>query len=262
MDFKPEKPEAFHEFAFPFEQNQYNHVKSYRIFLTGGSSGIGAAIANHLTHRGHRVFMTARNENSLREVAQKCPPEFIRFQAADVTMPNQLVGAVDSMMGHWGGIDVCIPNAGLGIFSPLQEAELSHWKTMVDINITGVLNTLHATLPELIKNRGHVIQIGSIAARNVFPNSGVYCATKHAVLALSESLRMEFREALAVTTINPGAVNTEFINQTENAALRESYRPQFEEGMSPEFIAEAIAMAMEAEGKGVFSEITVRPDRR
>lgn len=237
-------------------------MKSYRIFLTGGSSGIGAAIAQELTQRGHRVFLTARNESALRNVAGQCPKELVNFQVADVTQPDQMAAAVKDMASLWGGIDVCIPNAGLGIFSPLKEAELTQWKTMVDINIMGVLNTLHAALPELIKNRGHIIQIGSIAARNVFPNSGVYCATKHAVLALSESLRLEFREELAVTTINPGAVNTAFINQTENAELRESYRPQFEEGMSPGFIAEAIAMAIESAGKGVFSEITVRPDRR
>ena len=159
-------------------------------------------------------------------------------------------------------IDVCIPNAGLGIFSPLAEAQFEDWKTMIDVNVTGVLATLHAVLPSLVTNKGHVIQIGSIAARNVFPNSGVYCATKHAVLALSESLRMEFREDLAVTTINPGAVNTAFIDQTNNAELRESYRPQFEAGMDAGFIAEAIAQAIESAGRGVYSEITVRPDRR
>ena len=169
---------------------------------------------------------------------------------------------VERMVGAWGGIDVCIPNAGLGIFAPLAEAQFEDWKTMIDVNVTGVLATLHAALPSLVANKGHVIQIGSIAARNVFPNSGVYCATKHAVLALSESLRMEFREDLAVTTINPGAVNTAFIDQTNNAELRESYRPQFEAGMDAGFIAEAIAQAIESAGRGVYSEITVRPDRR
>jgi NADP-dependent 3-hydroxy acid dehydrogenase YdfG len=237
-------------------------VKSLRILITGASSGIGAATAHLLAERGHRIYALARNESALQELASAHPEGRIEWAQVDVTDDSAVRTAVAAMVDSWGGIDVCIPNAGLGIFSPLPEARFEDWKTMVDVNITGVLATLHAALPSLVANKGHVIQIGSIAARNVFPNSGVYCATKHAVLALSESLRMEFREDLAVTTINPGAVNTAFIDQTNNDTLRESYRPQFEAGMEAAFIAEAIAQAIEAQGRGVFSEITVRPDRR
>lgn len=237
-------------------------MKSLRILITGGSSGIGAATALLLASKGHRIHLLARNESALRSIADRVPVGQITWSIADVRNESEVAAGVQHMVDAWGGIDVCIPNAGLGIFSPLAQGKLEHWKEMVDVNINGVLTTLHAALPSLISNRGHVIQIGSIAARNVFPNSGVYCATKHAVLALSESLRIEFRDALAVTTVNPGAVNTAFIDQTPNDELRESYRPQFEEGMSPEFIAEAILMAIEAGGRGVFSEITVRPDRR
>ncbi len=237
-------------------------MKSLRILLTGGSSGIGAATAKVLTSAGHRVTLLARNTESLELVASSCPSDLVRFSQVDVTDEASVSQAVSASIDEWGGLDVCIPNAGLGIFAPLKEAALSDWKQMIDVNIGGVLNTLHACLPSLIENKGHVIQIGSIAARNVFPNSGVYCATKHAVLALSESLRLEFREDLAVTTINPGAVNTSFIDQTKDDELRENYRPQFEDGMQPEFIADAIAFAIESGGRGVFSEMTMRPDRR
>lgn len=237
-------------------------MKSLRILLTGGSSGIGAATAQALTAAGHRVTILARNEAALASVAELCPAESIRYQIVDVTNEHDVKLAVDAAIAQWGGIDACIPNAGLGIFEPLKTAELSDWKKMVDVNIGGVLNTLHACLPSLIENKGHVIQIGSIAARNVFPNSGIYCATKHAVLAISESLRIEFRDELAVTTINPGAVDTSFIDQTKDDELRENYRTQFEQGMQPGFIAEAIAFAVSSGGKGVFSEMTMRPDRR
>lgn len=237
-------------------------MNSLRILITGASSGIGAAAAHLLAERGHRIYALARTESALRQLAAAHPAGRIEWAQVDVTDDGAVRTAVAAMVDSWGGIDVCIPNAGLGIFSPLPEARFEDWKTMVDVNVTGVLATLHAALPSLVANKGHVIQIGSIAARNVFPNSGVYCATKHAVLALSESLRMEFREDLAVTTINPGAVNTAFIDQTNNETLRESYRPQFEAGMDAGFIAEAIAQAIEAKGRGVFSEITVRPDRR
>lgn len=237
-------------------------MKSLRILITGGSSGIGAATAELLAAKGHRIFLMARNAEAMQRLAHQLPDGTIECAAVDVRDHEAVKAAVDRMVDEWGGVDVCIPNAGLGIFSPLNEAQFEDWKTMVDVNVTGVLATLHAALPSLVFNKGHVIQIGSIAARNVFPNSGVYCATKHAVLALSESLRIEFREDLAVTTINPGAVNTAFIDQTNNTDLRESYRPQFEAGMDASFIAEAIAQAIESSGRGVYSEITVRPDRR
>lgn len=204
----------------------------------------------------------ARSTEAMQRLAEQHRDGAIECATVDVRDHHAVAAAVERMVGSCGGIDVCIPNAGLGIFSPLAEAQFEDWKTMIDVNVTGVLATLHAALPSLISNKGHIIQIGSIAARNVFPNSGVYCATKHAILALSESLRMEFREDLAVTTINPGAVNTAFIDQTNNAELRESYRPQFEAGMDAAFIAEAIAQAIESAGRGVYSEITVRPDRR
>jgi NADP-dependent 3-hydroxy acid dehydrogenase YdfG len=224
-------------------------VKSLRILLTGGSSGIGAATAKVLTEAGHRVSVLARNTESLERVARACPSDRIRYEKVDVTDEEAVKKTVQAAINEWGGIDVCIPNAGLGIFAPLKDASLSDWKTMVDVNIGGVLNTLHACLPSLVENKGHVIQIGSIAARNVFPNSGIYCATKHAVLAISESL-------------NPGAVDTSFIDQTKDDELRENYRPQFEQGMQPEFIADAIAFAIASGGRGVFSEMTMRPDRR
>ena len=204
----------------------------------------------------------ARNTEAMQRLAEQHPDGAIECATVDVRDHRTVAAAVERMVGAWGGIDVCIPNAGLGIFSPLAEAQFEDWKTMIDVNVTGVLATLHAALPSLISNKGHIIQIGSIAARNVFPNSGVYCATKHAVLAISESLRTEFKGQLAVTTLNPGAVNTPFIDRTTNAELRESYRPQFEAGMDAEFIAEAIAQAIESAGRGVYSEITVRPDRR
>ena len=133
---------------------------------------------------------------------------------------------------------------------------------MIEVNIQGVLSTLHAALPSLLQNKGHVINIGSLAARHVYPNSGVYCATKHAVLALSESLRVEFREALAVTIINPGSVNTPFIETTTNEELLTNYRPQFKAGMEAEYVAEAVLFAVESRGRGVVSEMTLRPDRR
>ena len=234
---------------------------SLRIWITGASTGIGAATAVALAKAGHRVFLTARNLAQLEETCAAYP-DLMEFAACDVTQADQVQACWEQQMKRWGGLDALIPNAGIGYFDPLKQAKLTEWQAMVDVNITGVLNTIHAALPALVASKGHVINIGSIAARQVFPNSGVYCATKHAVLAISESLRTEFREDLAVTTINPGAVNTPFIDRTTNDSLRSDYRPRFDEGMSPEYVAEAILFALESRGKGVVSELTIRPDRR
>jgi NADP-dependent 3-hydroxy acid dehydrogenase YdfG len=235
-----------------------------RIFITGASSGIGAATARTLVNKGWQVAAFARNAaalEALKSELAEATGTLMPF-VGDVTVPESVVAAVEQAVAEWGGLDAVIPNAGLGYFDPLPQGKLAEWHEMVNININGVLTTLHATLPVLAANKGHVINIGSLAARQVFPNSGVYCATKHAVLALSESIRLEYRNDVAVTTINPGAVNTAFIDKTTNESLRADYRPQFDEGMTAEFVADAIATALEARGRGVFSEITLRPDRR
>lgn len=239
-------------------------MKTKNILITGASSGIGARTAVKLCSEGHRVVGVARREDRLQDVAKECEQYKGKFIAlsCDVRSEEDLKTVVNNMIERFGGIDVLIPNAGLGYFNPLEEGTLEEWKNMVDINIMGMLNTLHASLPHLLKSKGHVINIGSVAARNVFKLSGVYCATKHAVLAMSESLRMEYPNELAVTTINPGHVNTEFIDTTNNEEIRETSRSGFNSGMSPDFIAQAISDAISAEGIAIYSEVTLRPDRR
>ena len=161
---------------------------------------------------------------------------------------------------RFGGIDVVVPNAGLGIFANLAEAELKDWHTMVDVNVNGVLTTLHTCLPHLVEAQGLVIFIGSVASRHVFAYSGIYCATKHAVLAMGEAIRQDLKGKVASTTICPGAVDTDFIEQTRDSDLLDQYRPNFKKGMRPEFIAEHVLFAIEHRGKGVISDITLRPD--
>lgn len=239
-------------------------MRKKNILITGASSGIGARTAVKLCSEGHNVVGVARRLDRLKDVAAECcelPGEFVAL-SCDVRSSDEVKNVVDAMIDRFGGIDVIVPNAGLGYFNKFDEAPLEEWKNMVDINITGVLNTIHASLPHLLKAKGHVINIGSVAARNVFELSGVYCATKHAVLAISEGLRMEFTNQLAVTTINPGHVNTDFIEVTSNDEIREKSREGFESGMSPDFIAKAISDTIAAEGTAIYSEVTLRPDRR
>jgi|TARA_B110000459_G_C16612953_1_gene497167 NADP-dependent 3-hydroxy acid dehydrogenase YdfG len=236
------------------------------VFITGASSGIGASIVEILCNEGMNVFGFARREEKLEKLKQTIIDKgfsgSFTFASGDITSSSDLNLAVEKCIEHYCDLDVVIPNAGLGYFNPLLEGKMEEWEEMIDVNIKGVLRTIHATLPHLVKSKGAIINIGSVAARQVFANSGVYCMTKHAVLAMSESLRIELGNTVSITTINPGAVNTTFIDKTNNVALRKEYKSNFESGMSPEFIAEAVLQTIKAEGKGIYSEITLRPDRR
>ena len=235
------------------------------VFLTGASSGIGAAIARLLVAEGHRVMGTARRQDLLEAVAEEANAGAsgdgrMVTRVVDVLNAASQREAVEACVAEFGHIDVAIPNAGLGVFSPLEKAELTDWLTMVDVNVKGVLITLHACLPHLVASKGLFVNIGSVASRNVFPNSGVYCATKHAVLALGEAIRQDLGKQVASTTICPGAVNTAFIEQTRDAELLDKYRPGFKDGMPPEFVARQVLLAMEGRGDGIVSDITIRPD--
>jgi NADP-dependent 3-hydroxy acid dehydrogenase YdfG len=230
-----------------------------KILITGATSGIGRATAELAAKNGHTLFLSGRNETSLSELSSEL--NAAGFFAADVVQTAEVSQLVEEAKKTMGGIDVLLNNAGLGIFDPLENARLEDWHTMIDVNIKGVLNVLHATLPHLIESNGHLINLGSLASHYVFPNSGIYCATKHAVFAISESVRTELAKKIRVTTISPGSVNTPFVEQTKNNELLNQLRPSFAAGMPVEWVAQQILNAIEVpEGVNV-SEIIMRPFR-
>ena len=230
-----------------------------KILITGATSGIGRATAELAAKNGHELFLSGRNETSLSELSSEL--NAAGFFAADVVQTAEVSQFVEDAKKTMGGIDVLLNNAGLGIFDPLENARLEDWHTMIDVNIKGVLNVLHATLPHLIESNGHLINLGSLASHYVFPNSGIYCATKHAVFAISESVRTELAKKIRVTTISPGSVNTPFVEQTKNNELLNQLRPSFAAGMPVEWVAQQILNAIEVpEGVNV-SEIIMRPFR-
>lgn len=230
------------------------------IFLTGASSGIGRATALLLAANGHKVFATARNAAALLSLKQANEAN-ITTAVADVCVPAEMKAAVEQCVTKYGKVDVLINNAGLGIFDPVGEGKLEDWHRMVDVNVKGLLTTTHLLLPELRKVRGHFINITSVAAHNVFPNSGVYCSTKHAVLAISEAIRLELGTEVRVTSISPGAVNTAFIDQTSNKDLLGNYKDYFASGLSADDIANQIQYAIDAPQHSVISEIIIRPNK-
>jgi NADP-dependent 3-hydroxy acid dehydrogenase YdfG len=231
------------------------------ILITGASSGIGAATAKKLSENGHLLLLASRSKEKLDGLNQRLGGQHV-VAALDVCDYNALSSAVNDFSQKNGGLDVLVNNAGLGIFDPMVDGKIEDWHQMVDVNIKGLLNAIHCSLPLLKEAKGHLLNIGSVAAHHVFPNNGVYCATKHAVLAISESLRLELSSELRVTTISPGAVNTPFIDQTNNEDLLKNYKSYFAAGLDPMVIANQIAWAIEAPKEVVLSEIIVRPNKQ
>ena len=229
-----------------------------RIIITGASSGIGAATAKQLAEKGHQLVIAARRTAPL-EVLVKLYPDHVKSISCDVRNEIEVQAMIDLCVSSFGGVDVLVNNAGMGVFDPLIEAKLDDWHMMIDVNIKGLLNCVYSALPHLIKSKGHVVNLGSVASHSVFANSGVYCSTKHAVLAISESLRIEHGNDIHVTTISPGQVNTEFIDQTSNAELLKDYKPYFEAGMTADLIAQQVVYTIEAPANAVISEIIIRP---
>lgn len=231
------------------------------IVLTGASSGIGEATARALSDSPHVLIMLARNEEKMKALAAEidCISLVIK---TDVTNVEEVNNAIAIIVEKFGGIDVLINNAGLGYFDPIDEGKLDEWHTMIDVNLKGLLNITHCCIPHLKASKnGHVINVTSVAAHQVFPNSAVYSATKHAVLAISKGLHQELQKDLKVTSISPGAVNTPFVEKTTNTEMIDDLRTYFAKGMQPTTIAQQIIYALEQPKEVSISEIIVRPGR-
>lgn len=226
------------------------------ILVTGASSGIGQATAQVLAAEGHTLCLMGRNQQKLEAMQTDGSLHF-----CDVRDADHVAAEVQAIVQTHGRLDAVVNNAGLGYFNTIAGAPLSEWHEMVDVNIKGALNVIHACLPHLIASSGHLINIASVGAHHVFANSGVYCATKHALLAISEGLRLELSGKINVTTISPGPVATPFIEQTQNPKLLQEYKDYFAAGLRPETVARQIAYALAMAEDGIVSEIIIRPKR-
>ena len=229
-----------------------------RIILTGASSGIGLACLD-LLKDNYRVHILSRKEEQLAKLCED--HDHLSYSVCNVQDYEECTKAVNQAVKEMGGLDVLINNAGVGYFDPIEKAKINEWKAMIDTNITGALNMIHSCLPELLNARGHVINITSVAAHQVFPNNTVYCATKHALLAISKGLRLELGGKIKVTSISPGAVDTAFIDQTTNEELLSQYKDYFKGSLNANTVAQQIKYAIEMSDESVISEIIIRPNR-
>jgi len=184
--------------------------------ITGASAGIGQACATTFAQNGYNLVLTARRLDRLEKLAETLMADFkvdVRILGMDVRSKQSVVESFESLDAAWQQIDVLINNAGLSQgLDPLDQGDTDDWDRMIDTNIKGLLYVSRMILPGMKERMsGHVINIGSIAGKEVYPNGNVYCATKHAVDALNKSMRMELLPYhIKVTALHPGAANTEF----------------------------------------------------
>lgn len=245
-----------------------SNIAHKTVIITGASSGIGKATAIKLATNGANVVLAARREKSLQQIVEKIAVSGGKavYQVTDVTNVAQMESLARFAVEKFGKVDVLINNAGVMPLSKLRKRKVDEWNLMVDVNIKGVLYGINAVLPYMRKQKqGHIINLSSIAGHIVFPGSAVYCATKAAVRAISEGLRMEESPAshIRTTIISPGSILTELSTHITDQEQKDAIN-QIEKsvGIDPKNIAEAIYYAINQPEEVGVNEILIRPTQQ
>lgn len=236
------------------------------ILITGASSGIGLACAEHLGAEGARLILAARRQDRLQSLAADLQHRYgqeIYCLPLDVRQAQAVAQGLASLPAAWQAIDVLINNAGLSRGLDRQyEAPQADWEEMVDTNIKGLIYLTQAVVPGMVaRGRGHVVNVGSIAGRQTYPGGSLYCATKAAVKVLSEGLKIDLLGTpVRVTNIEPGLVETEFSqvrfhgDRDRAAAVYQGTTP-----LTAADVAEVIGFAISRPAHVNLSEILLMP---
>jgi len=223
--------------------------------ITGGSKGIGLGIAEAMIAHGMNVIITSRTEEELiavtAELNDKGPGSAIGI-ASDVRKMQHLEKAVTAATQTWGKLDVVIANAGVGHFASIEEMTSDQWQDVVDINLTGVFNTVKASIPALKESEGYIMTIASLAGTNFFAKGAAYNASKFGVVGFTQAVMLDLRDAgIKVTTIMPGSVATHFNDHTPTDA--DAWKIQ------PEDIGQMVIDLLKMHPRTLPSKIEVRP---
>ncbi len=240
-------------------------IKDKIAIITGASSGIGYATALALSKAGVKVAIGARRTDRLSDLETKIKENGgeVMSQKLDVAKKEECDSFVDAVFQKWGTVDILVNNAGLMPLSFFKNLKIDEWEQMIDVNLKGVLYCTAAVVPKMLEQKsGHIVNISSVAGRIVFPAGSVYCATKHAITALSEGLRQELsvRKNIRVTCIEPGVVATELTNTITDESLQgfvENVKKM--EALQSEDIANAILYAVESPTHVNVNEVLIRP---
>jgi NADP-dependent 3-hydroxy acid dehydrogenase YdfG len=241
------------------------NIEGKVVVITGASSGLGENTARHLAKLGATVVLGARRKDRLDAIVKDIQADGGKALAVtvDVTKQAEVEALVQKAIDTFGKIDVLVNNAGIMPIAPLALLKVDEWDRMIDLNIKGVLYGIAAALPPMQKQKsGHIINMASVFGIKMFaPGGTVYCATKSAVRALTEGLRMETRaDKIRCTIISPGAIESELKEGTSDEASSKVVNELYKRVAIPaESIARAIAYAIEQLADVEIDEIVVRP---
>ena len=233
------------------------------VLITGASSGIGVGIALELAKAGASVVLGARRTDRLEAVAEdiRAAGGTVMTRRLDVADRADVFGFAEAARKAFGRVDAIVNNAGIMPLSPMAAMKVDEWDRMIDVNIKGVLNGIAAVLPEMTeRGSGHIVNIASVGALQVWPTSAVYCATKFAVRAISDGLRQE-NDKLRVTCVHPGVVESELADTITDPVAAEGMKSFREIALKPEAIGRAVRFAIEQPEDVDVSEIVVRATR-
>ncbi len=225
--------------------------------ITGGSRGIGLAIARRLGQMGARVALCARNADALLEAVAGLHADNIKARGwpADVTHAEQIAGLIERARQHFGAIDILVNNAGVGVFGPAHELCAADWDRVHDTNLKAVFLLSKAVAPQMIARRsGHIINISSLAGKNTFAGGAIYCASKWGLQGLTACMAEDLRQyGIRVSSVCPGSVHTDFSPHDGKAAERM---------LQPDDVAHVVAMLVTQSPTSFASEVLLRPTQK
>ena len=235
------------------------------VIITGASSGVGEATARRLGASGAKLMLAARREDRLKDLVAAIEKTggTVAYRVTDVADRAQVEALAEATLQTYGRIDVLVNNAALMPASPLDQIKVDEWDQIIDVNLKGVLYGIAAVLPTMRQQKsGHVINLSSIAGHKVVPGAAVYCATKYAVRAISEGLRLESNGEIRSTIISPGAVATELTSTITDGDTTSGVNQFYSLAMDADAIARAIAYAIEQPADVDVNEIIIRSTRQ
>jgi NAD(P)-dependent dehydrogenase (short-subunit alcohol dehydrogenase family) len=240
--------------------------------VTGGSRGIGLATARALLATGGRVAITATSDETLRagaaELEKLSGADAVLAIRADVRQPDQVADAIDAVVRRFGGLDVLVNNAGVGIFRSVTDMSADEWHRILETNLSGVFYCCRAALPHLrSRGGGWIVNISSLSSTGPFAGGAAYCASKAGLNAFTEALMQEVRQdGIRVACVLPGSVRTDFsrrssapddrsAGQGSQSASRDDWK------LAPEDVAEAVAGIVASPARSLPSRIEIRPSQ-